>query len=125
MRRLCDIGVVVWVVLCKSYNRVSVFTSLGCVLCWTHCVRLTYTLVIGTDPMTYHKGDKMTTFTTYQDAKAKLAEIIAAQPGSYDLDAIADEVIVAAEPTESGAYQLRLLDEEEDFWNIVIEHALD
>jgi hypothetical protein len=75
--------------------------------------------------MTYHKGDKMTTFTTYQDAKAKLAEIIAAQPGSYDLDAIADEVIVAAEPTESGAYQLRLLDEEEDFWNIVIEHALD
>lgn len=66
----------------------------------------------------------METFTTFQDAKAALAEIIAAQDGSYDLDAIADEAIVVAEPTEQGAYQLRILDEDEGFWDIVLKYAI-
>lgn len=66
----------------------------------------------------------MQTFTTLQDAKATLAEIINAQDGTYDLDAIADEVIVLADPTESGAYRLRLIDEDEGFWDAVAAHAL-
>lgn len=66
----------------------------------------------------------MQTFTTFQDAKAALAEIINVQDGNYDLDAIADEVIVLADPTESGAYRLRLIDEDEGFWDAVVAHAL-
>lgn len=66
----------------------------------------------------------MQTFTTLQDAEAALAEIINAQDGNYDLDAIADEVVVLADPTESGAYRLRLIDEGEGFWDAVAAHAL-
>lgn len=66
----------------------------------------------------------MQTFTTLHDAKAALAEIIDAQDGNYDLDTIADEVIVLADPTESGAYRLRLIDEDEGFWDAVVAHAL-
>lgn len=66
----------------------------------------------------------MQTFTTFQDAKTALAEIVNAQDGDYDLDAIADEVIVLADPTESGACRLRLIDEGEGFWDAVVAHAL-
>ena len=64
------------------------------------------------------------TFATDADARDALAQIIAAQDGSYDVDAIADDVIVIAPPTEGGAYRLRIIDEAEGFWEAVAAHAL-
>lgn len=65
-----------------------------------------------------------TTFTTVQDAIDQLTIILGEQPGDYDVQAIAEKVIVPAEPTPTGGYRLRLTTEEEGFWDDVIAGAI-
>ncbi|RTE50380.1 hypothetical protein [Actinobaculum sp. 352] len=59
---------------------------------------------------------------TAADAKDELQIILDEQPGTYDLDAIAEQVIIH---DGEGRNAFRLATEDEGFWDAVLAGAID
>lgn len=64
--------------------------------------------------MNYHE--------TAADAKDELQIILAEQPGTYNLDAIAEQVIIR---DGEGRKAYRLATEDEGFWDAILAGAID